>query len=82
MPFRANPFLILAVIGAQGIHIGAMYTPGLAGILDLQPIAPATWVAVAAVALTLLGVAEIYKLLRPVVDDVAAFTSSSSTRSR
>ncbi len=82
MPFRANPFLVLAVIGAQGIHIGAMYTPGLAGILDLQPISPATWLAVAAVALTLLGVAEIYKLLRPVVDDVAAPASSSSMRSR
>ena len=69
MPFAANPLLVLAVIGAQAIHIGAMYTPGLAGILDLKPIGLAAWMAVAAVALTLLGVAEIYKLLRPVVDD-------------
>jgi Ca2+-transporting ATPase len=69
MPFGANPLLVLAVIGAQAIHIGAMYTPGLAGILDLKPIGLAAWMAVAAVALTLLGVAEIYKLLRPVIDD-------------
>ena len=66
MPFGANPLLVLAVIGAQAIHVGAMYTPGLAGILDLKPIGLAAWMAVAAVALTLLGVAEIYKLLRPV----------------
>ncbi|MBE9552259.1 MAG: HAD-IC family P-type ATPase, partial [Proteobacteria bacterium] len=69
MPFAANPFLILAVVAAQATHIGAIYMPGLAGILDLKPIGFMTWVAVAVIALTLLGVAEIYKTLRPVADD-------------
>jgi len=82
VPFGANPFLILAVIGAQAIHIGAMYMPGLAGILDMKPIGLTTWIAVAAIAVTLLGVAEIYKLLRPVADNVEPAISSSPTRSR
>ena len=65
VPLAANPFLIMAVIAAQGIHIAAMYTPGLSDILDLQPIGIATWAAVAGVALSLLLVAETYKALRP-----------------
>lgn len=66
--FSANPFLVLAVIGAQAIHIGAMYLPGLSGILDLRAIGFGAWVQVALVALSLLAVAELYKLLRPMRD--------------
>jgi Ca2+-transporting ATPase len=82
VPYGANPLLIIAVIGAQAIHIGAMYMPGLAGILDTKPIGVTTWLAVAAIALTLLGVAEIYKSPRPVADDAGPAISSSPTRSR
>jgi Ca2+-transporting ATPase len=79
IPLAANPFLIVAIICAEAIHIGAIYMPGLSGILDLQPIAPANWLPVAAVALTLVGVAEIYKALRPAADEGP---SSLSIRSR
>ena len=59
--FAANPFLILAILGAQGCHVAAMYLPGLREILALQPIGPADWLLVAGVALSLLGVMEVYK---------------------
>jgi len=80
--FGANPFLVLAVIAAQAIHIGAMYTPGLSGILDMEPIALADWGTVLAVALTLLGLAEIYKFLRPISDGALVSTVSPEVRSR
>jgi magnesium-transporting ATPase (P-type) len=38
VPVAANPFLILAIIGAQAVHIAAMYLPGLRDVLDVQPI--------------------------------------------
>ena len=82
MPFGANPFLIAAIIGAQAIHIGAMYMPGLSGVLDLAPIGLDAWLMVAAVALTLLGVAEIYKRLRPVTDDAGTSAFFPPVRSR
>ncbi len=69
IPFMANPFLVLAVIGAQSLHIAAMYMPGLSGVLDIAPIGATTWLAVASVALSLVAVAEIYKAWRPICDD-------------
>ena len=69
IPFAANPLLVLAVIGAQAIHIGAMYTPGLSHVLELNPIDFRSWIEVAVVALSLLAVSELYKWLRPLHDD-------------
>ena len=79
IPFAANPFLIVAIVAAQAIHIGAIYMPGLSGILDLQPIAMESWLPVAAVALTLIAVAEVYKFVRPATDETE---SSLSIKSR
>ncbi|MFT5181638.1 MAG: Ca2+-transporting ATPase, partial [Alphaproteobacteria bacterium] len=62
IPFSANPFLILAIVAAQGLHISAMYAPGLSGVLDVQPVALTDWLLVAAVAASLLIVGEILKL--------------------
>jgi len=59
--FLANPFLILAVPVAQLVHIGAMYTPGLSDVLQLQPISLLQWLVLAAVSLLLLGVEEWHK---------------------
>ena len=61
--FSANRFLILAVLGAQGLHIGAMYLPVLSDVLDVQPIALIDWVMVAAIAASLIVVMEVYKRL-------------------
>jgi magnesium-transporting ATPase (P-type) len=61
VPVAANPFLIVAVLGAQGLHIAAMYLPGLSGLLDVQPIGFGDWLMVAAIAASLIVVMELYK---------------------
>ena len=61
VPFGANPFLILAILGAQGCHVAAMYMPGLSDVLSLQPISLQDWLLVAVLALSLLLVMELYK---------------------
>jgi magnesium-transporting ATPase (P-type) len=61
IPFAANPFLILGLIGAQGVHIAAMYTPGLNGVLGIKPVALDQWGMVAAMALSVIVAMEIYK---------------------
>ncbi|MGB8275858.1 MAG: HAD-IC family P-type ATPase [Alphaproteobacteria bacterium] len=63
VPFAANPFLVIAVAGAQGVHIAAMYTPGLSSVLGLEPVLLEHWFWVAAVAVSLIVVMEIYKVL-------------------
>ncbi len=80
----ANPFLVLAVIAAQGLHIAAMYTPGLRDILGVSPIGFAAWLSVAALALSLLAVAELYKIWRQPEDDASRTGSgpSGTMRSR
>ena len=42
-PLMANPLLILGVIAAQALQIGAMHAPYLADILSLQPISLQEW---------------------------------------
>ncbi len=61
VPLAANPFLIVAILGAQGLHIGAMYQPGLGGLLDVQPIGIGDWATVAAIAASLFVVMEAHK---------------------
>ncbi len=61
IPFRANPFLILGVIGAQGIHVAAMYTPGLRDVLGVEPVSFDQWAIVAVMAVSVIAVMEIYK---------------------
>ena len=61
VPFAANPFLIVAILGAQALHIGAMYLPGLRDVLDMQPVRIVEWLSVLAVAASLLVVMEAFK---------------------
>ena len=61
LPFFSNPLLILAVPIAQLIHIGAMYTPGLNNILQIQPITMQQWMGLLFVAVILLLVEEVHK---------------------
>jgi magnesium-transporting ATPase (P-type) len=63
VPLAANPLLVLAVIAAQAVHIGAMYLPGLSHVLRLEPIGFGLWWKIALLALALIVVMECYKLL-------------------
>ncbi|MDK8463481.1 HAD-IC family P-type ATPase [Marinobacter sp. SS13-12] len=63
MPLLSNPFLMLAVPLAQLAHIGAMYTPGLSDVLQIQPISMEEWLQLLAFAMSLLAVEELHKML-------------------
>jgi Ca2+-transporting ATPase len=56
-----NPFLILAILAAQGLHVGAMFVPGLSGTLGLAPVSPSAWAALALIAGVLFLVVELDK---------------------
>lgn len=59
-----NKLLLLSIIAAQILHIGAMYTPGLNVVLGLEPVSWQEWGATLAVALSLVFVNEGYKVWR------------------
>ena len=59
--FFSNPFLVLSIIGAQAIHIAAMYTPGLSDMLHLTPVTLREWGAFFLIASTILLVMEFEK---------------------
>lgn len=63
VPLMANPFLILAVLAAQALHMAALYMPGLSTVLVVQPVSFGDWLLVAGLALSLLGVMELWKWL-------------------
>lgn len=64
VPLRNNPLLIGALVGAQGLHIAAMFIPGLRDVLQIQPVSPATWGILLGIATTLLVFDEALKWLR------------------
>ena len=64
-PLR-NPLLLFGTASAQLIHIGAMYTPWLSDVLDIQPVSPEHWLQLLGLALTVLVVMELHKLARHV----------------
>lgn len=64
VPFSANPWVVGAAILAQAVHIGAMYTPGLRTVLDVEPVDAGTWIIMLGVSLSLLVTAELYKRYR------------------
>jgi len=57
-----NRLLIFAILGAQAIHIGAMYMPGLRSVLQIAPVTLLQWSQLLLVALTLVVVDELHKL--------------------
>jgi Ca2+-transporting ATPase len=61
--FFGNPFLIFGMLGAQAVHIGAMYTPGLRDVLQVQPVSLALWSQLLGIALCLIIVDELHKLI-------------------
>ncbi|MCW8910859.1 MAG: HAD-IC family P-type ATPase [Gammaproteobacteria bacterium] len=57
-----NKFLLFGMLTAQSIHIGAMYTPGLKEILQIQSVSLDQWFNLLCIALTLIAVDELHKL--------------------
>ncbi len=62
-PLR-NPFLLWGAIGAQAIHIGALYFPPLQVVLRTQPVSFLLWAALLGLALTAVVPEEIGKVVR------------------
>lgn len=61
-PFR-NPLLLFGTVIAQVIHIGALYTPGLSTVLEVQPITFEQWIELLLCALSILLAIELHKAL-------------------
>jgi len=62
--FFSNPFLIVSIIIAHGVHIIAMYTPVLRDVLKLQPISLMDWLMTLIIGVGVIVVAESYKYFR------------------
>ena len=56
----SNRFLVFAILCAQVIHIGAMYTPGLREILQVEPVTFNQWMQLLVIALMLIVVDELH----------------------
>ena len=59
-----NPILLFGTVAAQLIHIGAMYTPWISGVLHIQPVSLEHWGNLLAIALSILLVMEVHKAVR------------------
>lgn len=60
-PMLSNPILLIGILVAQGIHIGAMYTPGLSDALQISPISLNQWLVLLVTASVLFLVDEAHK---------------------
>jgi Ca2+-transporting ATPase len=58
-----NKLLLVGTIIAQGVHIAAMYTPGLSTVLGVEPVSVGEWAELLAMALTLLLAMELHKIV-------------------
>jgi magnesium-transporting ATPase (P-type) len=57
-----NRILLFGTLGAQLIHIGAMYTPWINDVLGIQPVSIEHWFELLGLALTVTVVMELHKL--------------------
>jgi len=62
--FFGNPLLLFGMLAAQGIHIAAMYTPGLSDVLQMEPVTFQQWSVLLSIALILIVVDEAHKHMR------------------
>jgi Ca2+-transporting ATPase len=60
-PLR-NPILLFGTVAAQLVHIGAMYTPWLSDVLQIQPVSLDHWLQLLGMAFTVLVAMELHKL--------------------
>lgn len=63
IPVGRNPFLIVGVIAAQGVHIISMQVPAMQAVLGVAPVSFPLWLALLAIALSLVFVMEVYKYI-------------------
>jgi Ca2+-transporting ATPase len=63
-PLMQNPLLVFGTIAAQGIHIAAMYIPGLSDVLYIHPVTLAEWGALLGIAFIVMAVIEMEKWIR------------------
>ena len=63
VPFSNNWPVVASVVGAQAVHIGAAFVPGLRDVLGMHPISVELWLALVPIALSLLLVMELFKLV-------------------
>ena len=63
VPLTANLLLVAAVIAAHGVHIGAMFVPGLSDVLGIGPVSADVWLTLLPIAVSLLFVDELAKLI-------------------
>ncbi|MET0530703.1 MAG: HAD-IC family P-type ATPase [Microvirga sp.] len=64
VPLRNNWPLVGAVVGAQLVHVGAAFVPGIRDILEIEPISVGMWLLLLPIAGSLLVVMELEKALR------------------
>ena len=57
----ANPLLFWDTCAAPGVHIAALYTPGLNTLLGIAPVTGHSWLVLFGLATLLLAVMEFYK---------------------
>ncbi len=62
IPFSNNWPVVISVVGAQAVHIGAAFVPGISDVLQMHPISVELWLALVPIALSLLLVMEFFKL--------------------
>lgn len=60
-PFFSNPFLLVSIVVAQGVHIAAMYAPGLRDVLQVAPVTLMEWASLLLIAVLLLAAGEAQK---------------------
>ncbi len=60
----SNPILLIGTCAAQGVHMLAMYTPGLNDILKIKAVSFSHWITLLSMAATLLLVMECHKYIK------------------
>ncbi len=65
IPFSNNWPVVASVVGAQAVHVGAAFVPGICDVLQMHPISIWLWLALVPIALSLLLVMELFKLVWP-----------------
>ncbi|MCE7030596.1 cation-translocating P-type ATPase [Jiella avicenniae] len=79
IPLSANWPLIAAVAGAQAVHVGAAFTPGLRDVLGLAPLPLSEWLLLVPLALTVLATVEIDKWIRRATKSAARSNAAGGT---
>lgn len=63
VPLAANRLLVFGILLAQGVHIAALYTPGLSDVLEIEPVSVIRYALLLPITLVLVAVDELHKRL-------------------